>query len=252
MVREHAMSSDSSDTEGNECPSKEDQNDIPKDRFYSSVLKVAGTHSTVLRMLSENQPLIVLCSLSLIVASFSVGTSEEAVGYAIGAFLSFLLALAISFFCQIFTSRDSDIYIGLFVVVLYVAVISGFVLMSMVAWVFVQQMPVVAKAILIPYRVFFILMVALLLGSSHMYRRVILKESQNRWLLGRIVVLWEVVLSLIILFKLIALFGFIFDVKGEAIDILEDTGTLLFFISFTSVGAGTIVYDIYSFIKKRV
>ncbi len=70
-------------------PPKEDRTE----RIGKEVVQI---HAYVLKELRETQPLVVLASLSLVIAAFSANISAAAVSYAVAASLAFLAALLLT------------------------------------------------------------------------------------------------------------------------------------------------------------
>lgn len=103
----------------------------------------------ILDILKENQALLLLVSISLLIASFSKDISDEAFGYGIGGFIAFFSGLLSSMIAGMYRRADPGIA-GLFSVLLLVCMILGFVFLFLVGIAYTKTIPMAEVSARVP------------------------------------------------------------------------------------------------------
>lgn len=114
----------------------------------------------VLSALRDNQPLVVLTSLSLAIGAFSQSISPDAVSYAVSAGTAFFSALAVSILLNVHEMEDSSDAAVLGVISI-LAIALGFVLLGLVVWQFSLKYPLVGRVVIRVAGSFFIVSLAI-------------------------------------------------------------------------------------------
>lgn len=103
----------------------------------------------ILDVLKENQALLLLVSISLLIASFSKDVSDEAFGYGMGGFIAFFSGLLSSMIAGMYKKADPGIA-GLFSVLLLVCMILGFVFLFLVGIAYTKTIPMAEVSARVP------------------------------------------------------------------------------------------------------
>ena len=99
-------------------------------KLSESISRFVRAEPELLGLLRDLQPLILMGSFSLVVATFAASLSPGAAGYAVGAAMGFLTAFSLILFGRLAKAIDKDFDSDYFALSAYISIGIGLILLS--------------------------------------------------------------------------------------------------------------------------
>lgn len=194
--------------------------------------RLANSRGRLLEMLREHQPLVILSSLSLVIAGFVQAVSAEAAGFAAAAAVAFLMGLVSSMGYEV--DGRTNLYLASLAVF---GIVAGILILLGVVWLMIQALPAARVAYLLIFRVALVVVfIAALTSRIRSADALSHTASARRLAVGLswgIVILGAVGLAFLVAHAILAA-ATGFPTGVQFLNNLESWGLILFVVSVVS------------------